>query len=68
MTNSVTTNKLSNDGFRYVKKTAGTIIDTPRAESMMSCFRCGKFKLRNLLVSKRFLGKNMLVCAEKCTG
>lgn len=29
MTTSVTTNKLSNDGFRYVKKTVGTIIDTP---------------------------------------
>jgi hypothetical protein len=58
--------QLTQDGLRYVKKAPGTIITTPRAESMMSCFKCGKFALRTAMTSKRFLGKNHLVCAPKC--
>jgi hypothetical protein len=58
--------RLSQDGLRYVKKTPGSIITTPRAESMMSCFKCGKFALRSTRASRRFLGKNHLVCAPKC--
>ncbi|MBB3181013.1 hypothetical protein [Variovorax sp. Sphag1AA] len=58
--------QLSQDGLRYVKKSQGSIITTPRAESMMSCFKCGKFALRTSMTSKRFLGKNHLVCAPKC--
>ena len=58
--------QLSQDGLRYVKKTPGSVITTPRAESMMSCFKCGKFALRSTMASRRFLGKNHLVCAPKC--
>jgi hypothetical protein len=57
---------LSQDGLRYVKKAPGSIIATPRPESMMSCFKCGKFVFRTSMASKRFLGKNHLVCAPKC--
>lgn len=59
--------QLSQDGLRYVKKSPGSIIATPRAESMMSCFKCGKFALRTNMTSKRFLGKNHLICAPKCS-
>lgn len=59
--------QLSQDGLRYVKKAPGTIITTPRADSMMSCFKCGKFALRSNMASRRFLGKNHLVCAPKCS-
>ncbi|MBB3181152.1 hypothetical protein [Variovorax sp. Sphag1AA] len=62
-----TTTQLSQDGLRYIKKASGTIITTPRAESMMSCFKCGKFSLRSTMSSRRFLGKNQLVCAPKCS-
>ncbi|VTU41669.1 hypothetical protein RA8P1_00068 (plasmid) [Variovorax sp. RA8] len=55
----------SQDGLRYVKKPSGSIINTPRAESMMSCFKCGMFKLPTEMTSKRFLGKNHRVCAPK---
>jgi len=59
--------QLTQDGLRYVKKAPGTIITTPRAESMMSCFKCGKFAFRTAMTSKRFLGKNHLVCAPRCS-
>lgn len=63
---SMSDTQLTQDGLRYVKKASGSIITTPRAESMMSCFKCGKFVLRTAMVSRRFLGKNHLVCAPKC--
>ncbi|CAN7381116.1 hypothetical protein [Variovorax sp. LjRoot178] len=62
----MTNTQLTQDGLRYVKKSPGTNITTPRAESMMSCFKCGKFAFRTGLTSRRFLGKNHLVCAPKC--
>ena len=57
---------LTQDGLRYVKKAPGSIITTPRAEAMMSCFKCGKFAFRTSMTTRRFLGKNHLVCAPKC--
>jgi len=59
--------QLSQDRLHYVEKASGTIITTPRAESMMSCFECGKFALRSNMASRRFLGKSHLVCATKCS-
>ena len=56
---------LSHEGLRYVKKAPGSIITTPRAESMMSCFKCCKFALRTTMTSKRFLGENHLVSAPQ---
>jgi hypothetical protein len=58
--------QLTQDGLRYVKKAQGSIITTPRAEAMMSCFKCGKFAFRKEMTSRRFLQKNHLVCAPKC--
>ena len=58
---------LSPDGLRYVKKPSGSFITSPRAESMMSCFKCGKFKLPSEMATKRFLGKSHRVCAPKCS-
>jgi hypothetical protein len=57
---------LTRDGLRYVKKAPGSIITTPRSEAMVSCVKCGKFALRSTMTTKRFLGKNRLVCAPKC--
>lgn len=57
----------SQDGLRYVKKPSGSFISTPRAESMMSCFKCGKFKLPSEMIVKRLIGKNHRVCAPKCS-
>jgi hypothetical protein len=58
--------ELTQDGLRYVRKTPGSIVTTPRAEAMMSCFKCGKFAFRKEMTSRRFLQKNHLVCAPKC--
>jgi hypothetical protein len=57
--------QLTEDGLRYVEKSPGSIITTPRGK-MMSCFKCGRFALRTELASKRLLGKIHLVCAPKC--
>jgi hypothetical protein len=57
--------QLTPDGLRYIKKEPGSKIITPRPD-MMSCFKCGKFVLRTKMTSKRFFGKNHLVCALKC--
>ena len=64
---SMSDTQLTQDGLRYVKKAPGSIITTPRAESMMSCFKCGKFKLPSEMAMKRFLGKTHRVCAPKCS-
>jgi hypothetical protein len=58
--------QITQDGLRYAKKPPGSILTTPRAASMMSCFKCGKFALREALITRRLLGKNHLVCALKC--
>lgn len=59
--------QLSEDGLRYVKKRPGTIITTPRADVMVSCFKCGRFALRSEMRTQRLIGKNHLVCAPKCS-
>lgn len=63
---SMSSTQLTQDGLRYVKKAPGSVITAARAESMMSCFKCGKFAFRTAMTSRRFLGKNHLVCAPKC--
>ena len=50
-----------------MKKAPGSIITTPRAESMMSCFKCGRFKQPSEMTMERFLGKNHRVRAPKCS-
>jgi hypothetical protein len=62
----MSTTQFTHDGLRYVKKTPGSIITAPRAEAMMSCFKCGKFALRTEMATRRFFGKNHLVCAPRC--
>lgn len=57
----------SQDGLRYVRKPSGSIITAPRSESMMSCFKCGKFRLPSEMVMKRLIGKSHRVCASKCS-
>jgi hypothetical protein len=59
--------QITQDGLRYAKKQPGSILATPRAASMMSCFKCGKFALRESLMTRRLLGKNHLVCMPKCS-
>jgi hypothetical protein len=62
----MSSSQLTQDGLRYVRKAPGAVITTPRADAMMSCFRCGKFSFRTEMTTRRFLGKNHLVCAPKC--
>ncbi|MDM0022643.1 hypothetical protein [Variovorax saccharolyticus] len=57
---------MSPDGLRYVKKVPGSAITAPHTESKMSCFKCGRFVLRAEMSTRRFLGKNHLVCAPRC--
>jgi len=63
---------VSNDGLRYLQKVAGSQFDVSPSNGygarVMSCFRCGKHKMRNLLVARRYLGQTQYVCspAEPC--
>ena len=60
--------KTADDGLRYKQKTPGSPFggSTQMGTSTMSCFRCGRHRIRNLLRGASFLGKTQMVCNPSC--
>jgi hypothetical protein len=55
-------------GLRYKSKVSGSQFsqNTYSGSSSMSCFFCGKHRLRALLTMRRIIGKNQTVCLPSC--
>jgi hypothetical protein len=60
--------KIDANGLRYRNKTPGSPFAAQGAfaSGTMSCFLCGKHRPRNMLKSRRLLGRNEAVCAPNC--
>jgi hypothetical protein len=56
------------DGLRYKAKMAGSQFRTSASFSgaTMSCFMCGKHRVRSQLRSRHLFGKSQTVCAPSC--
>ena len=65
---SDTPTKVAENGLRYKSKAPGSPFVSSGAfsSSTMSCFLCGKHRLRSQLKSRRLLGKVQTVCAPSC--
>lgn len=62
-------NKISACGSRYVKKQAGSIFATPLGNvggHTLSCFFCGKHRVRAERTGQMVLGKRQQVCTPAC--
>lgn len=69
MTKSLdTSTQVQPDGLRYVKKVKGSAYATvsQNTQSVMSCFRCGRHRPREMMVFKRMFGRSHLVCEPTC--
>lgn len=64
--------RVSDDGLRYRSKPSGSQFQVSAVHGhgvrLMSCFRCGTHKQRELLESKRLFGTTQYVCkpSEPC--
>ena len=56
------------DGLRYKAKAAGSPFRASSSFSgaTMSCFLCGKHRVRSQMRTRQFLGKSQTVCAPSC--
>ena len=56
------------DGLRYKSKPSGSPFRASASFSgaTMSCFMCGKHRLRSQMRTKQVLGKSQSVCAPSC--
>ena len=54
------------DGLSYTMKTSGTPFKDNPFISPMSCFLCGRFRERFLMVSRNLCGKSQNVCSPSC--
>ncbi|MDO8280078.1 MAG: hypothetical protein Q7T63_18385 [Burkholderiaceae bacterium] len=56
------------DGLRYKSKVSGSPFQAAPSfgTATMSCFLCGKHRLRSLMGTRRVLGKSQAVCAPSC--
>ena len=56
------------DGLRYKTKVSGSpfTAGTSMGGSTMSCFLCGKHRLRSQLGTRKVIGKSQAVCAPSC--
>ena len=59
-----TSTKLTDDGLRYTARANGSPFVSHG--TMRSCFKCGKHRAPAQLQSKRFLGRNEMVCKPAC--
>ena len=57
------------DGLRYRSKAPGSPFASAGVFSAatMSCFLCGKHRPRSMMMSRKFLGKNLSVCSPSCS-
>jgi hypothetical protein len=70
MTRPTTKTQMLDDGLRYKAKVSGSPFKSGAYSgiSTMSCFLCGKHRLRNQLGTRKLLGKSQAVCAPSCKG
>jgi len=56
------------DGLRYKSKTPGSPFKAAETfgGATMSCFMCGKHRVRSQLRTRQVLGKSQTVCAPSC--
>lgn len=56
------------DGLRYKTKVSGSpfATGTSMGGSTMSCFLCGKHRLRSQLGTRKVIGKSQAVCSPSC--
>ena len=56
------------DGLRYKSKPSGSPFRASASFSgaTMSCFLCGKHRVRSQMRTRQFLGKSQSVCAPSC--
>ncbi len=56
------------DGLRYKSKVSGSpfAVSASFGSATMSCFMCGKHRLRSQLGTRKVLGKSHVVCAPSC--
>ncbi len=53
------------DGLRRVNKDGGKFFGySPYASSTLSCYKCGRHKLKSGGGFKRLLGRSMFICGE----
>lgn len=68
MTRPDTKTRILDDGLRYKSKVSGSPFQASASfgGSTMSCYLCGKHRLRNLMGTRRILGKSQAVCSPSC--
>ena len=56
------------DGLRYKSKASGSPFAAAASfgGATMSCFLCGKHRVRSQMRTRQFLGKSQTVCAPSC--
>ena len=57
------------DGLRYKSKANGSLFHAVPyyGSATMSCYLCGKHRLRSELAFRKFIGKSQAVCSPKCS-
>jgi hypothetical protein len=68
MSKPITHTKIQGDGLRYKAKVSGSPFggSTNHGSATMSCFLCGKHRLRVELKTRNLMGKSHAVCSPKC--
>lgn len=68
MSKTATKTKILVDGLRYQSKVKGSPFSEVASfgTSTMSCFLCGKHRLRTSMTTRKLIGKSQAVCAPSC--
>jgi len=68
MSKPATKTKILDDGLRYQSKVSGSPFNGVSyfGASTMSCFLCGKHRLRSTMATRSFAGKSHAVCSPSC--
>lgn len=62
------TTQIVSDGLRYRSKQPGSPFSGAGSFSQgtMSCFYCGKHRLRSMMETRKFIGKSQVICSPSC--
>jgi hypothetical protein len=68
MTRRTAKTEILDDGLRYKAKVSGSPFKSNAysGNATMSCFLCGKHRIRSLMGTRKFLGKSQAVCSPSC--
>lgn len=68
MSKPATKTTILDDGLRYKSKVGGSPFNETVHfnTSTMSCFLCGKHRIRSLMATRKFIGKPQAVCSPSC--